>query len=204
MVLRIAIALAGATCMVVLIFMGMRSLVAGRDMLLDEDARRKMIEFVRVRQDSDARSKDRKLPQRQRPKPPPSTPDMDMPESDGPGAVSVAMSAPDIATNLDLTNAMKLGPAPADNEAVPVVRVEPIYPRRAAEQFIEGWVEIQFDIGPTGSTRNVRVRKSNPRGIFDKAAVQAVKKWKYKAKILDGKAQTTRGQVVRLTFDLDG
>lgn len=203
MSLRIPIAITTGVVVTAALFFGMRSLIASREMMLDEYDRKKMVEFVRLRQDSRAETKKRELPNRQRPKPPPPTPDMDMPKSDAPGSNGVSVAAPSLDTGLDLGNSLKLGPAPADNDAVPVVRVEPMYPRRAAEQFIEGWVVLQFDITPTGSTKNVRVIDSKPARIFDRAAVQAVSKWKYNPKVIEGRSQVTRGVRVRLTFQLD-
>lgn len=185
------------------LFTFMRLLVAMTDMGLDDYEKRKVIDFVRLKRDSRTEVKKRELPTKQQAEKPPETPDLDLTSGSGPGATSIAVSAPKIETGLSLRGGLDLGAAPADTEAVPVVRVEPIYPRRAAEQFIEGWVTLRFDISTTGATRNVKAIDANPKGIFERAAEQAVKKWKYKPKVVDGEALVQKGLKVRLTFKLD-
>lgn len=203
MAMRAPISFVAALAVVAGLFWAMRAMVFTAEMVLDDAGKRPPIEIGRLRRDTDAKLKERKLPKREKPKPPPKTPDMDTPQNNTPGGVAVANMNPALDTGLDLGKGFQLGGAPADNDAVPVVRVEPMYPRRAAEQFIEGWVELIFDISTTGSTKNVRVAKAQPARIFDRAAIQAVRKWKYKAKIVDGRALETRGVKVRLTFKLD-
>ncbi|MEO1337888.1 MAG: energy transducer TonB, partial [Myxococcota bacterium] len=85
----------------------------------------------------------------------------------------------------------------------PLFRVEPIYPRRAAEQFIEGWVTVQFDISAAGTTENVRIVEAEPRRIFDRAARNAVRKWRYRPLVRDGQPRRVTGLTVRLTFNLE-
>jgi TonB family protein len=57
--------------------------------------------------------------------------------------------------------------------------VPPVYPREAQRAGIEGWVQVEFTIAPDGTTRDLRVRDSNPPQIFDKAALDSVSKWRF-------------------------
>lgn len=75
---------------------------------------------------------------------------------------------------------------------VPLLRVEPKYPMRAASRHIEGWVKIEFTVSPAGSVTNASVVGAQPAGIFDDAALDAIKKWKFKQKIVDGNAVAQR------------
>lgn len=59
------------------------------------------------------------------------------------------------------------------------VMVPPTYPARALTKGIEGFVDVQFQVNAMGSTDDVRVIRANPEGVFDKAAIRAVKRWKY-------------------------
>lgn len=61
----------------------------------------------------------------------------------------------------------------------PLSRVEPVYPKQAATENIEGYVQLSFDIETDGSVANLHVIKSEPESVFDKAALKAVKKWRY-------------------------
>ena len=90
-----------------------------------------------------------------------------------------------------------------DREMVPEVRVQPIYPRSALEQGIEGWVQLDFDISATGKTQNIRVRDARPKGMFEMAAKRAVARWRYKPTVVDGVPRGTTGLQVQLNFKLD-
>jgi TonB family protein len=68
----------------------------------------------------------------------------------------------------------------------PLVRVAPRYPMRAAKQHIEGWVKVQFTITKEGKVSNIIVVDSNPKHVFDRAALIAIKQWKFKPAIIRG------------------
>lgn len=57
--------------------------------------------------------------------------------------------------------------------------VAPEYPRGAERRKIEGYVIIQFGIQADGSTLNPTVVETDNPGVFDAAAIKAVKKWKF-------------------------
>jgi protein TonB len=90
----------------------------------------------------------------------------------------------------------------ADGEARPIVRVNPKYPIGAARDGIEGWVMLVFDINAIGEVVNISIIDSQPKRIFDKAARQALKKWKYKAKSIDGKNISQQKLTVQLDFTM--
>ena len=89
-----------------------------------------------------------------------------------------------------------------DREVTPIFRINPIYPRLAALRNIEGFVILQFDITPAGHTDNITVIQASPTQIFNASAVQALQKWKYKAKIENGKAVRQKNLKVQLDFKL--
>ncbi|HEY0684284.1 MAG TPA: TonB family protein [Steroidobacter sp.] len=60
-----------------------------------------------------------------------------------------------------------------------VREVPPVYPRGAARAGTEGWVQVEFTIGPDGATRDLQVRDSEPAEVFDKAALDSVSKWRF-------------------------
>ncbi|CAH6796461.1 Protein TonB [Vibrio chagasii] len=61
----------------------------------------------------------------------------------------------------------------------PTKFVLPRYPKVALESNLSGYVVMTFNINKQGDVTNIVVVESNPKGIFDKAAVQALSKWKY-------------------------
>jgi protein TonB len=90
----------------------------------------------------------------------------------------------------------------ADRDARPVVRVNPKYPISAARDGIEGWVVLAFDINEIGQVINIEIIDSQPKRTFDKAAKQALKKWKYRAKSIDGKQVQQKNFTVQLDFSM--
>ena len=76
----------------------------------------------------------------------------------------------------------------ADGSYVPIFQVPPVYPRRALERGIEGWVMLKFTVTKVGSTRDPSVEWAVPPGIFDRAAMRSALKYKYKPQIRDGEA----------------
>ena len=62
----------------------------------------------------------------------------------------------------------------------------PVYPIAAARNRQEGWVEVEFTIGPDGAVQNARVIGSNPARVFDREAISAVQRAKFSPKLENG------------------
>jgi bla regulator protein BlaR1 len=90
-----------------------------------------------------------------------------------------------------------------ENEATPILRVEPKYPLEAAQQKIEGSVVLQFDIARDGSTSNIKIIKAEPENVFAKTSIDALQKWKYKPQIVGGQPQIQHNILVQLDYRLD-
>ncbi len=84
---------------------------------------------------------------------------------------------------------------------VPLERVPPKYPARAANRHIEGWVKIEFTITTSGTVENAIVVEAEPAEIFDEAALKAINQWTFKEKIVNGVAVEQRA-VQTLQFKL--
>ncbi|MDO6445726.1 TonB family protein [Colwellia sp. 1_MG-2023] len=91
-----------------------------------------------------------------------------------------------------------------DGDATPIVRIEPKYPIQAARDGKEGWVKLSFSINEIGGVEDVTVIDAEPKRIFDKEARRALRKWKYKPKVVDGKPLRQTGLTVQLDFKMDG
>ena len=77
-------------------------------------------------------------------------------------------------------------PAGFDHEPIPVVRIDPDYPLRALRKGTEGWVKVQFSITATGMVGDAIVVASEPKNVFEAAALRAVGRWRYDAKVVNG------------------
>jgi TonB family protein len=78
----------------------------------------------------------------------------------------------------------------------------PTYPIYAAKNGIEGYVKMSFDISENGEPINIRVLKSVPEKIFDKAAIKALSNWRYAPKTKNGQAVTQQNLKVQLDFNM--
>jgi protein TonB len=95
------------------------------------------------------------------------------------------------------------GTGGADRDAVPLVRIEPDYPMQARQRGQEGWVVLEFTISTAGTVKDVAVVASEPGTVFDRAAISAVRKWKYNPKIVGGKPVERPGVKIRLDFEME-
>ena len=59
------------------------------------------------------------------------------------------------------------------------VMIAPNYPNRALTQGLEGFVDVRFTVTAIGATTNIEIIRAEPAGVFDRAAMRAVKRWKY-------------------------
>lgn len=87
--------------------------------------------------------------------------------------------------------------------AMPLYRVEPRYPRKALRLNKQGYVLLSFDINESGRVVNIQVIDAKPRKLFEREALRALKKWKYKPMLVDGKAVSQTGQKIRLDFKME-
>ena len=79
--------------------------------------------------------------------------------------------------------------------------VAPQYPPRALERGTTGWVDIEFTVARDGSTRDATIRASEPMGVFDRAALDSVARWRYEPRVVNGVVVDQR-VAARLRFEL--
>ena len=91
-----------------------------------------------------------------------------------------------------------------DGERIPLVRVQPQYPRRALERGTEGSVVVEFTVSKNGTVEDAHVIAAEPEGLFDRAALAAIAKFKYKPKVVDGVAYASPAERYRFVFTLSG
>ena len=77
--------------------------------------------------------------------------------------------------------------------------VAPQFPDLARARGIDGWVDVQFVEGVDGAVGDVSVIGAEPVGIFEQAALDAVRHWRYQPVLRDGQAISEHARV-RLRF----
>lgn len=62
----------------------------------------------------------------------------------------------------------------------------PDYPENALSQRISGSVTLQFTVSTSGEPRDIRVVEATPPGVFDRAAMSAIRHWRYAPTVING------------------
>jgi len=181
----------------------MAFLIGGDDTFTNTKKEQIVIELNSPPPESKAQTRTRVPPPP--PPPPPEPPKQQVvSESNNNDASAIGFNVPTI----DLGNASAglgdpSGALMRDGDATPIVRIEPKYPVQAARDGINGWVQLRFSIMEDGSVDEVEVINAEPKRVFDREAIRALKRWKYSPKIENGKALKQTGQKVQLDFNLD-
>lgn len=208
-ILRFPIAFLVACGITIGLFGFMRALIGVRGEFEAAQAPPKL-EFVRLRRDTQVEEIKREKPKQKLQKPAPVTS-----ESTTAKAISETVAAVNLDPTLSADVALEgvqfgkggigLGFGPgggmSDRDAIPLVRGEQMYPERAQAQGIEGWVELEFTISPAGTVKDPRIVGSSSN-VFHKAALDAVRRYKYQPKIEDGKAVERTGIRIVLKWSL--
>ena len=148
----------------------------------------RVVDFIRLKKDSSLREKSRTIPDKPEPPKKPPPPDLVTPELTAPPTLpNLNIEFPDISVPTDMKGAF-LGPqnTGGNSQLVPLVRINPQYPRNELLAGVEGWVKVRFTVEPDGSVSSPKVIQSKPPRVFDAAALRAIKKWKFKPKVVNG------------------
>lgn len=139
------------------------------------------------------------------PPPPPQPPKVEPvePEEAEPDTEGFSLAIPAVDTGGVGVNIGGVGAMARDGDATPIVRIDPKYPPQAARDGTEGWVRLEFTINELGGVDDIKVLEAKPKRIFDREARRALRKWKYKPKIVDGKPIKQTGMFVQLDFKLE-
>jgi len=157
------------------------------------------IDFSRMRRDTEVATKRDEKVQRERPPPAPEMPRMAL--SMGGIDNNVAQLTP-ILDPRGAMSRMSMS-AGSDRDVIPLVRIAPDYPPRALSRGLEGWVQVQFTITATGMVRDPTVVNSDPKNIFDDAALKAIARWRYNPKVEGGVAVERVGVQTIIRFQLE-
>ncbi len=169
------------------------------------------IHFGPVDIPDDVMTKNRRIPKKppppKNPPPPPrlqvskmeqtiqSMPVLDLPDLDVPMSGGEGMYLGNFAS-VDRTE---------EGDIIPVVVIRPMYPREAAMKGQEGWVKVEFTITAIGTVKNPRVIDSKPPRVFNREAIRAILKWKFKPRVVNGVAvDRVATQVIDFSLEKSG
>ncbi len=167
------------------------------------------IDFVRLNKNFELDVRPREKPKPEKPDKPEASPmAMNIPQAkvEGPSqAVNLPMGPMGVDTDVQVGTGLSLSKndLASDGDYLPIVKVEPIYPQRAQERGIEGFVVVSFTVTVTGAVVDPKVIQSQPPGVFDAAATRAVQRFKYKPRVENGKPVAVPNVQHVLTFQID-
>ena len=201
----------GVVTTVLLLYL-MQSLIDSGEQAITNSNFGRMVDFVRIKEEPIVQTRKR------RPQPPP-IPDQPPPPikqqamvTELGGARSSKFYAPMVDIAMSATTGFY-----SDGEYMPILKVLPVYPQWALQRSMFGWVIVEFTVDDIGRVidpividncveffSHTRTQCTDrPGRIFDKPAMDAAKKFKYKPKIVNGIAIATTGVRHLISFELD-
>jgi len=166
------------------------------------------IHFGPVEIPDDINTRDRRVPKKPPPpKNPPPPPKMQIAKQDQQVQNMPKLDMPNLDVPLSGGEGIFIGnfqqvDKTAEGDIIPVVVIRPMYPREAAVSGIEGWVKVEFTITAIGTVKDPQVIDADPARIFNREAIRAILKWKFKPRVVDGVAVDRRAtQIIEFSLD---
>ncbi|MGB0996991.1 MAG: energy transducer TonB, partial [Pseudomonadales bacterium] len=184
----VAIALA----ITALLFLLMKGLISNEQPRLDERPMGANLTFVPLIEDQPVKGTDHQKPKRTIIEAP-----VDQPITPGPDGTPIDTTV-QITPRPPTTDGIGI----ADGNFLPIVTVAPEYPRRMASRGIEGWVLLAFTVDELGRVVDPRVVEAQPQSGFNKAALNAITRFKFKPQVVNGTAIAVVGVQQRIVFQL--
>ncbi len=180
------------------LFFIMQYLIATADPKIDDSKSRKVADIHMPEREIDTNTKEPKPDKVDDPEEPP--PDLDTPDLDMNMDVDVVNTAPQASIDVEISSS---GMSQGDGEYLPIVKVAPIYPRRAQTRGISGYCIVEYTVTTSGAIRDPVAVDCQPSGVFEKASVKAALKFKYKPRVVDGEAIEVAGVQNKFTYELE-
>ena len=198
--LRYAIGvIVGGTVALVLLWL-MQYLIATGQNVLNDQKKFRFMDVVRVKRSEEIQTK--KLEQKRPPKPEQPPPDMAPPQQDNLNPEAQSIYVAPVAVSSAGVDVGGIGLAASDGEYLPIVKVAPVYPRRAQQRGIEGYCTVEYTVNTVGQVENPTVVDCSS-SLFERASINAALKFKYKPRVIDGEPVSVPGVQNRFTYVLD-
>ena len=201
--LFLALPLAGALGLALFSFMAW--MVDNGHQRSPDDSETLSFNMVMVEQEQEVQRRQRAVPEKpEMPEPPPEAQTSQSQAEVTPLNSMSSLPSLDLNTSVDglVINAPTFSDFGSNQQAMPLYRVEPRYPAKALKRGAEGFVTLSFTIDETGRPTDIQVTDANPRRMFEREAIRAMKKYKYQPKVVDGKATPQFGQTFTFEFKL--
>jgi len=195
---RYAIALVSAVVVTFGLLWTMQVLIATGKQALTSKTEFKFVDFVRVKRDETVNADDDKPEKPPEPDTPP--PDAPPPQADDVDT-SQAVNMTPVSSNIGVQAGLGKF-AVVDGDYLPIVKVAPIYPRRAMSRGVEGNCLVEFTVTKLGTVRDAFAVECTS-SLFARASVNAALKFKYKPRVVDGEPIEVPGVQHVITYKLE-
>jgi periplasmic protein TonB len=190
----------GATLITMALLWVMQYLIVTGVQAVTEERTFRFVDFIRAQRDERVQTRDEKVERVAEAQPPPPMQlerQFDDMDTAGTAVRVIGISAPRV------THEVSIGREGfySDGEYMPIVQVAPLYPRRAEDLGLEGYVILEFTVTREGTVRDPRVIESS-HSIFDRAAIEAALRFRYRPRVIDGEPVEVPGVRFRITFEL--
>ena len=180
------------------LFFIMQYLIAMADPKIDDSKQRRLADILMPEREIETNLKEQKPDKVDDPEEPP--PDLDTPDVDMDMDVEVVNVAPTAQVDVSISSS---GMATGVGEYLPILKVAPIYPRRAQSRGITGYCIVEYTVTTSGAIRDPKAVDCDPAGVFENASVKASLKFKYKPRVVDGVPIEVGGVQNKFTYELE-
>lgn len=145
------------------------------------------LDFIRIKHSDSGIRKNNRPKKPPPPVAPPSQPPPPQQETFKPSTKNLALNIKPFDIGINMQAGFNL--APVEGNYLPIVKVAPLYPRRAQSKGIEGHCVVKYTVTKTGAVKDVSVIESECTSyLFKSVSIKAALKFKYKPRIIDGNA----------------
>lgn len=207
--LRLALALVGGLIFSLSYFSGLHALMSKHGPAALSGEVMPTIDFVRLNKQFELETRPREKPKPEKPDRPEAAPQsmsLNQAKVEGPTqALNLPMGPMGVSNDVSVGTGMSLSKndLASDGDYLPIVKVEPVYPRLAQERGTEGYVVLSFTVSPTGSVIDPVVIEAQPKGVFEDAAIRAALRFKYKPRVENGKPIAVTGVQHVISFAIE-
>lgn len=189
----------GAVIVTFLLFLIMQGLISKGSELRSDDRHYQMVNFVRTEPDSQLQTRELKPIRPPQPMETPDTAQMSLPDLT-PAVEQHALPSIEFRPSLEFSLELGTGMGIGDGDFLPIVQVAPQYPPRALRRGIEGYTIVEFTIDVDGRAVDARIIEAEPQGVFEANSLDAVSKFRFRPRMINGEPVRVPGQRKRFNF----
>ena len=112
-----------------------------------------------------------------------------------------AVGEPSIPTDFNINMGIDYGGG--YSQYLPQVQIQPIYPPKALQKGIKGHVVVELTVSKSGRVKDPIIRVSEPKGVFDFAVLQAIRKYRFKPRLVNDEPTEVTGVTYKINFDFN-